>query len=129
MKIFRDRLIAALAALALAFAPFAAVAQQLQDGAVIAGHLVVAGPPPTTTTCTLAAGSTDTAGSCATTATSAAVTFAKPFLTAPLCGVWDATSVSATSMPIWTVSTTAITLSTVISAHTLFWICIGKSGN
>jgi hypothetical protein len=102
---------------------------QLQDGTSVNGHLVVTGVPPTTTSCTLAAGSSDTAGSCATTSTSAAITFAKPYAIAPFCGVWDATSVSATSMPIWTVSTTAITLSTVISAHTLYWFCIGKSGN
>ncbi len=115
--------------LALAFLMFAPVAYAqtvLQDGSVVSGHLTSASPPPVGVGCTIAAGSTDMAGACLTTATSGTITFAKPFATAPVCLVVD---ITATPVIVYTISTTAITLGTVTSAHQLRWFCMGNAGN
>jgi hypothetical protein len=65
-------------------------------------------------------------GTCLTTATSGSITFATAFINAPFCTVVDRT---ATPVAVYSVSTTAITLATVTSAHNLTWTCIGnKSG-
>jgi hypothetical protein len=110
-----------------------AIAQQftIPDLATVIGHIsyLQPGAVPVGTTCTIAAGSTDAEGSCATTSTAAVVTFGRTWGVAPFCIVYDASAVSATSMPVYTVSATAITLSTVITAHTLFWHCAGKTGS
>jgi hypothetical protein len=108
-----------------------AVAQQVSipDAAAILGHIAYfqPGAVPVGTTCTIAAGSTDMEGSCATTGATATVTFGRTFAVAPFCSVVDASATSTVSMPVYTVSATAITLSTVITAHTLFWHCAGKT--
>lgn len=117
----------------------AALAQQfnLPPNSSIQGHTQSLADPntgtPTGANCTVAAGSTDQDGSCATTSTSGSITFtghqpsgAVGYATAPSCVVVDASS--TTVPPTYTVSTTAITLSTVINAHTLFWHCAGKIG-
>ena len=71
-------------------------------------------------------GSTDMAGACLTTSTSGTITFATAFLNAPFCTVTDRT---ATPVAVYSVSTTAITLATITSAHNLSWVCTGnKSG-
>lgn len=87
------------------------------------------GVAPVGTTCTIAAGSTDAIGSCATTGATATVTFNRTWGVAPNCLVVDASATSTVSMPVYTVSATAITFSTVITAHTLFWVCGGKTGS
>jgi len=96
------------------------------------GHMVSFGSGsaavPVGTNCTIAAGSSDYAGSCATTSTTAAITFAIPFNVAPTCLVTDASATSTVSMPVYTLSASAITLSTVINAHNLQWLCVGKQG-
>lgn len=116
-----------------------AFAQQfnLPPNSSIQGHTQSLADPntgtPTGANCTVAAGSTDQDGSCATTSTSGSITFtghqpsgAVGYATAPSCVVVDASS--TTVPPTYTVSTTAITLSTIITAHTLFWHCAGKIG-
>jgi hypothetical protein len=135
MKDFRAKIAAAAFALAALFAPAAAFAQgfTLPDGSSIQGHVKAMGAPgatpPTAVGCTIGAGSTDFAGTCVTSATSGSITFQRTFGTAPSCLITDATSVSATSMPIYTVSATAITLSTVITAHTLYYLCVGTQSS
>lgn len=101
----------------------------LPDGSIVGGHLAVQGPLPTLVGCTITAGSTDTSGSCTTSAASGSITFGRTFATAPTCLVVDATATSTVSMPVYTVSATAITLSTIITAHTLHWLCLGKIGS
>ncbi len=140
MKKFRDRFLAAIAALALACMPLAAHAQQgftLPPNSAISGHQSVsqAEAAPTGVGCTIAAGSTDLVGHCTASATSGSITFTSKgptgtvgFLTAPSCLVVDASATSTVSMPVYTVSTTAITLSTIISAHLLEWVCFPPQG-
>lgn len=110
-----------------------AIAQvfNLPDPLNISGHVAYfqPGAVPTGTTCTIAVGSTDAEGSCATTGATATVTFGRTWAVAPFCTVVDASATSTVSMPVYTVSATAITFSTVITAHTLFWHCAGKTGS
>lgn len=101
----------------------------LPDPSTLGGHVTASGPIPTLVGCTIVAGSTDTAGSCTTTATSGSITFGRTFTLAPACLVVDASATSTVSMPVYTVSATAITLSTIISGHILFWFCPGKIGS
>jgi len=100
----------------------------LQNNTSVLGHLLVAagptGQPPVGVGCTIVAGSTDQAGACLTTATSGSITFAQPFAVAPFCTVTDRT---ATPVAVYSVSTTAITLTTVTSAHNLIWNCWGPA--
>lgn len=123
--------IRSLAALAFVLTAQNAFAQgfTLPDGSVLQGHVKAApqpgAVPPVAVGCTIDAQSTDFAGKCVTSSTSGSITFNRTFAVAPFCLITDATSVSATSMPIYTVSATAITLSTVITAHTLFYLCMG----
>lgn len=91
-------------------------------------HLLASGNTPVGAGCTIVAGSSDGAGTCTTSATSGSITFATAFATAPSCVVADASATSTVSMPVYSTSTTAITLTTIISGHTLFWACFGKSG-
>jgi hypothetical protein len=131
MKDFRTRLAAAAIALAALFAPVAALAQgfTLPDGSAIQGHIKAMGAagaaPPTAVGCTIGAGSTDFAGSCVTSASSGSITFQRTFGAAPSCLITDATATSTVSMPVYTISATAITLTTIITAHTLFYLCMG----
>lgn len=122
------RLIFALAAFALAM-PNGANAQQsfvLPDGTSATGHLNAGGPPPVGTGCTIAALSTDAAGTCTTTAAAGTIVFARAFATtAPRCVVVDAT---ATPLIVYTTTTTQITLTTVTSGHVLYWVCFGAQG-
>lgn len=125
------RLFSSLLALALALAPIPAMAQGFTapDPTTFGGHVVASGPLPTLVGCTIIAGSTDTSGSCTTSAASGSITFGRTFATAPACLVVDASATSTVSMPVYTVSATAITLSTIITAHILHWFCIGKIGS
>lgn len=120
------RLLFALAALALAM-PIDAKAQGflLPDGSTALGHLNASGPPPVGTGCTIAALSTDAAGTCTTSAASGTIVFARAFTVAPRCVVVDAT---ATPLAVYTTTTTQITLTTVTSAHVLYWVCFGTQG-
>lgn len=110
-----------------------AVAQvfNLPDPLNISGHVAYfqPGPVPVITTGTLVAGSTDAEGSFATTGATATVTFGRTWAVAPFCSVVDASATSTVSMPVYTVTATAITFATVITAHTLFWHCAGKTGS
>ena len=94
---------------------------------VVIGKLITqpAGPPPTYTTCTGAAGSTDMAGTCTATAAAAVITFGTAYTAAPFCVVVDA---SATPVMVYTVSTTAITISATTNAHVIRWHCVAQSG-
>lgn len=131
MKDFRAKLAAAAFALAALFAPAAAFAQgfTLPDNSVIQGHVravpQAGAVPPTAVGCTIAANATDAAGLCTTSAASGSITFARTQGAAPVCLVVDADATSTVSMPVYTVSATAITLTTVITAHKLFYWCIG----
>src|SRR5262245_63180882 len=84
------------AAIAFAFSLGAigfSTAQFILTNPTVIGHLnAVQTAVPTTTTCTLTAGSTDLQGECATTSTSATVTFAAAYQVAPSCVVVDRTS-------------------------------------
>ena len=124
------KLLAAASIAALTFAPVAALAQApgftLPNNSTYQGHLnaaPVAGPP-TTSNCTIAAGSTDTDGSCTATSGAPVVTFANAWNQAPFCIVIDS---SATPAFVYTLSTTAITI-TGTNAHVYFWHCAGKNG-
>lgn len=112
---------------ALALSPIAASAQfVLPPGSTYQGHFnsAPAGAPPATTNCTLAAGSTDTDGSCTATSGAPVVTFASAWNTAPFCTVIDS---SATPAFVYTVSTTAITI-TGTTAHVYYYHCAGRNG-
>lgn len=118
----------AIAMLALAGAgALGAVAQgfNLPGGTSITGMFSYAGKPPVAVGCTLAAGSSDAAGECLTTATSGSITFGTAKTNAPSCLVVDRT---ATPVAVYSVSATAITLTTVTSAHNLSYSCNGKAG-
>lgn len=99
---------------------------------IVLGHFFNGGSGtaavPVGSSCTIVSGSSDTDGSCATTGASGSITFAVAYATAPFCSVVDATATSTVSMPVYTVSTTVITLSTIITAHTLFWHCAARVG-
>ena len=116
----------------IVFAP-AAFAQgfSLPDGSTIQGHIKAVpqagATPPTAVGCTIGAASTDFAGSCVTSASSGSITFSRTWGAAPSCLITDSTATSTVSMPVYTVSATAITLSTIITAHTLFYICMGTT--
>lgn len=133
MKDFRAKLAAAALALAALFAPAAAFAQgfTLPDNSVIQGHVraapQVGAAPPTAVGCTIAANATDFAGTCTATAASGTITFARTQGAAPSCVVWDQSATSTVSMPVYTVTATAITLATIISTHVLGYICIGTT--
>jgi len=125
---------ALLAAVTLAAFRFdVARAATLDDGSVVAGHLTASNPPavapPTGTNCTMVAGSTDMAGECAATATSAvAVAFGKAFATRPFCTITDsvtATGINLAAGP----STTGFTMGTTASGDKIRWVCIGQVGN
>lgn len=123
--------IAAVAAFSLLSS--AAFAQQsfiLPNNSTYQGHLNAApiSAAPTGSGCTIAAGSTDTDGSCTASAASGSITFATAWVQAPFCSIVDASATSTVSMPVYTVSNTAITLTTIISTHVLFWHCAGKNG-
>jgi hypothetical protein len=125
------RLLSAVAVAVALLTPAGAFAQgfMLPDGSAVQGHVRASGAvgaaPPTAVGCTINAAATDVAGLCTTTATSGSITFQRTWGAAPFCLIADADAVSATSMPVYTVSATAITLTTVISAHKLFYFCIG----
>jgi hypothetical protein len=139
MKYFWKRILSLSLATLLAYAPVSVFAQgySLPANTTAQGHLIAQQPeaPPTGVGCTIAAGSTDLSGTCATTAASGSITFTSKrpdgtvgFVVAPTCLITDATATSTVSMPVYTVSATAITLSTIITAHTLHWLCMAKTG-
>lgn len=129
------RLAALAVALALAVSPGVAFAAgfTLPDNSSIQGHINALGAagatPPTAAGCTIGAGSTDVAGTCVTSGASGSITFQRSFVAAPSCLVVDASATSTVSMPVYTVSATAITLSTIITAHTLYYLCIGTQSS
>lgn len=136
---FRRNYIALLLAFALLASlgvNYRAAAQQgfnTFNNLVLLGHFFNGGSgtaavPVNTSNCAIVAGSSDTDGSCVTSGATATVTFAVAYATAPFCGVVDTSATSTVSMPVYTVSTTAITFSTVITAHTLVWHCAAKVG-
>ena len=99
----------------------------LPAGASLGGHLIVGGVIPVGTTCTIVAGSTDTAGSCAATATSGvAVTFGTPFVSTPFCVVKDRTTASGDLLTAFT--NTGFTMGTTVSADKIQWICLAAPG-
>lgn len=137
MKAFLRSLALALFAISLALtalAPANVYAQgfTLPDGTVQQGHIAavpaLGKTPPVGVGCTIVAGATDTAGTCTASAASGSLTFATAFNSAPTCVVWDQSATSTVSMPVYTVSASAITLTTIISTHVLGWICFGKTG-
>lgn len=112
--------------LAFAGALSLAIAQGfiLPAGTSVIGMLNGAGAVPTVANCTLTAGSTDSSGQCTATSGAPVVTFATVKNAAPSCVVQDA---SATPAVVYTVSTTAITI-TGTTAHVYYWVCFGKVG-
>lgn len=128
MTSFKAKFAASIAALSLILSPVAALAQgfTIPNNSTYQGHFNSAPltAPPATTNCTLAAGSTDTDGSCTATSGAPVVTFANAWNSAPFCVVIDS---SATPAFVYTVSTTAITI-TGTTAHVYFYHCAGKNG-
>jgi hypothetical protein len=124
------KLLAGASAIALSLTPLAALAQApgftLPNNSVYQGHFnsAPAGLPPSTSNCTIAAGSTDTDGSCTSTSGAPVVTFAVAWNKAPWCLVQDS---SATPAVVYTLSTTAITI-TGTTAHVYYWHCAGQTG-
>lgn len=104
----------------------------LPDGTVQQGHIsavqTINKTPPVGVGCTIAANATDTSGNCTASAASGTITFATPYNSAPTCAVWDQSATSTVSMPVYTVSASVITLSTIISTHVLGWRCDAKAG-
>lgn len=96
------------------------------------GHIINAGSGgtaiPTFTNCTVVGPASDTDGECTSSSTSASITFAQPWATAPYCILVDATSAATVPQLTYTTSTTAITVSTVTSGHNLFWHCGSRTG-
>lgn len=125
--------VSALAIAAFACSPLHAQGFNIPDGSSIQGHVKTvpqAGAvPPTAVGCTIAAGATDFAGTCTASAASGSITFARTYGTAPACVVWDQSATSTVSMPVYTVSATAITLTTIINAHVLGYICMGQASS
>ena len=132
---FRDHLKHAFvgaAVAALALSPIAALAQgfTIPNNSTYQGHFNSApiGPAPTATGCTMAPGSTDTDFKCTASAASGSITFGTVWNVAPMCTITDASATSTVSMPVYSISTTAITLTTIISTHVLFGHCTGTNG-
>ena len=98
----------------------------LPNNSVYQGHFnsAPASAPPTTSNCTLAAGSTDTDGSCTATSGAPSITFGVAWNQTPFCLVQDA---SATPAVVYTLSTTAINI-TGTTAHVYYYHCTGKNG-
>lgn len=113
------------------FAPVAAVAQgfNIPDGSSIQGHIrsgqQQGAPPPVAVGCTIDPAASDMIGTCTASAASGSITFNRTYTTAPKCIVWDQSATSTVSMPVYSVSATAITLTTIISTHILGYLCIG----
>lgn len=109
---------------------FAQSSFTLPNNSTYQGHINSAplANPPALTGCTIVAGSTDADGSCTASAASGSITFSNAFNQAPFCSVIDASATSTVSMPVYSVSTTAITLTTIISTHVLYWHCTGRNG-
>lgn len=136
-NVFENLRAAAVNALAAAsvafmlFAPVAAVAQgfNIPDGSSIQGHIrsgqQQGAPPPTAVGCTIDPAASDMIGTCTASAASGSITFNRTYTTAPKCIVWDQSATSTVSMPVYSVSATAITLTTIISTHILGYLCIG----
>lgn len=133
---FRRRAFAALVSVAAILVVSGLFAPQFRDAlaqgfslphnSAITGHLITSqAAPPVGTGCTIVAGSTDLDGSCTTSATSGSIAFATAFVSAPFCIVQDST---ATPVFVYTTTTAQITLTTVTSAHVLFWHCAAKVG-
>lgn len=101
----------------------------LPNNTQLLGHLISgAATPPVGTGCTIIAGSSDTDGECTTSATSGTIVFGAAYVSAPSCTVTDKSATSTVSMPVYTTTTTQITLTTIISAHGLVWHCAAKIG-
>ncbi len=115
---------------ALALAPSLALAQGFvaTDG-TLNGHTKAAGLVPVAVGCTLTANSNDQAGLCTTSAASGSITFSRTWGVAPFCMIIDADATSTVSMPVYTVSATVITLTTIITAHKLFYWCVGTQSS
>lgn len=139
MKFFenvRDLLAAGMLAVALMCGASPDVLAQgytLPDGGAIQGHVKAQGAlgaaPPTAVGCTIAPNATDMLGLCTTSASSGSITFQRTFAAPPVCLVVDADATSTVSMPVYTVSATAITLTTIITAHKLFYWCMGTTAS
>jgi hypothetical protein len=105
----------------------------LPDNSTVQGHIKAQGAlgaaPPTAVGCTIAANATDALGLCTTSASSGSITFQRTYAAPPVCLVVDADATSTVSMPVYTVSATAITLTTIITAHKLFYLCMGTTAS
>lgn len=125
----RDGFVFGLGAIAL-FSLAHAAQVNLQSPVGIAHYEALSpnGNPPVGTGCTIAAGSSDTDGSCTTSAASGSIAFAATYTVAPSCLLIDATSAATVPQVTYTTTATQITLTTVTSAHVLFWHCGGKNG-
>lgn len=124
LNFLRERAVLLLAIMALlTFSVSQPVAQFILTNPVVVGMINSQSALPIGTGCTIAAGSTDLAGSCTTSSTSGSIAFATAKQVAPSCIVQDST---ATPVFVYTTTTAQITLTTVTSAHVLFWLCIGK---
>lgn len=126
-KNFRTAAIAALFAGALGAIAYGQAGFTLVSPIVI-GHYINGGPPPTGTGCTITAGSTDTDGECATTATSGSIAFTTAYVVVPSCIVVDKTSAATVPQLTYTTTIAQITLTTATSAHGLVWHCASKQG-
>lgn len=100
---------------------------------VLQGHFINGGSGtaavPVGTGCTILAASSDTDGSCTASAASGSIAFAQSYTVAPICSVVDASATSTVSMPVYSVTTTGITLTTIISTHVLYWHCAARIGS
>jgi len=133
----RERLLAGVAAVALALAPVAAMAQgfTLPDGSVSQGKLIsvpaLGKTPPVLTACgtTPAIVGDDKQGiiTLGTTATGCVITFAAPYTAVPNClVVWQGTPLAAQN---WTTTAAAITLvQTSTTNNKVNYFCLGQTG-
>lgn len=132
-SMFRGLIVGAALSLFGLASPVMAQGFNIPDGSSIQGHIKAAqvpgSPPPVAVGCTIAAGATDMVGTCTASAASGSITFARTYAAAPSCIVWDQSATSTVSMPVYTVSATAITLTTIISTHVLGYLCLGQQSS
>lgn len=127
-------LLGAVSAAALFVGGYVAAQQpgMIVQNATLIGHLINGGSGsaavPALTGCTAVGTPNDTDGQCTASATSGTITFAQPWATAPYCIAVDATSAATVPQFTYTLSTTAITISTMTSGHTIIWHCGSRAG-
>lgn len=126
------RVLVAALVLAIGVNTYSIAQQFVFNNPVIVGHFINGGSgtalQPVGTGCTIAAGSADTDGSCTASAASGSIVFATAFSTPPFCVIADQSATSTVSMPVYSVSASTITLTTIISTHVLNWHCAARVG-